>query len=100
MRPIDVYAMIAIPLALAMVLGLVLFSGRMSPATRTRVERVMAGVFYPMAVVFWLWRAVGFYREGELLSTAAMAVVAILFVWLGVKAVRAGRVAPGSGPGS
>lgn len=97
-RPLDIYVMVAIPLALAMVLTLVLFSGRMNPETRTRVERVMALVFYPMAVIFWLWRGVEFYRQEELLSAVAMGVVAVLFGWMGVKAVRAGRLAPGSGP--
>lgn len=93
-QPIDTYFLIGLPVALAMVLALVLFSGRVKPETRTRIERAMAAVFYPLATVCWLWRAYEFASEGREINAALMVVVAGLFGWMGVQAVRTGRLAP------
>ena len=95
-RPLVTYFLVAVPLALAMVLALVLFSGRMKPETRTGVERVMAAIFYPVATFYWLWRAAEFLGEGSLLKSGAMAIVAAVFIALGFKAIRSRRRAPGS----
>lgn len=91
-QPIDTYFLIGLPLALAMVLILVLFSGRMKPETRARVERSMALVFYPLITVFWLWRAYEFSSEGRGVSAALMMVVACVFGWMGVRAIKTGRL--------
>lgn len=96
-RPIDVYMMVGIPVALAMVLVVVLFSGRMKPEARTRIERGMAAVFYPMVTVFWLWKAYDFAGQGDWLRAVLMIGVAIVFGWMGVRAFRAGRLAPSAG---
>ncbi|GAA0653885.1 hypothetical protein [Brevundimonas lenta] len=97
-RPIDTYFIIAMPLAIAMVLALVLLSGRLKPETRTRVERVMALVFYPMITVYWVWQAATFAGEGRWIKAALMLPVAAIFGWIGLQAVRTGRLAPMSGP--
>ena len=86
--------MVLVPVALAMVLGIALLGGRLKPETRTRVERIMAAVFYPLITLYWLWRAASFAGEGDNLRAAAMIVVAIAFGWMGIQAVRAGRIAP------
>ncbi len=86
--------MAIVPVALLMVLGLVLFGGRLRPETRVRVERAMAGVFYPLITLYWLWRSATFAGEGNLLGAVAMIVVAGVFGWMGVQAVRSGRLAP------
>ena len=95
----DVILTVSIPVAVAAVLGLVLFGGRLRPETRRQIERAMAGVFYPLITVFWLWRAYDFAIEGREFNAAMMAVVAALFGWMGVQAVRTGRLAPVSGAG-
>ncbi|GLS01474.1 hypothetical protein GCM10007859_14890 [Brevundimonas denitrificans] len=94
----DVFITVTIPVAVAAVLGLVLFGGRLRPETRRLVERAMAGVFYPLITVFWLWRAYDFAIEGREFSAAMMVVVAAVFGWMGVKAVRTGRLAPMASP--
>jgi hypothetical protein len=93
-RPIDIYFMVGLPIAIAMVIGVVLISGRLKPEVRTRFERVLAGIFYPMVVIYWVWRAVDFASEGDWFRGAMMALVAVAFSVLGVRAVRLGRLAP------
>ena len=89
----DVLLTVTIPVAVAAVLGLVLLGGRLGPKTRRHVERAMAGVFYPLITVFWLWRAYDFAIEGRELNAVMMVVVAAVFGWMGVQAVRTGRLA-------
>ena len=86
--------MAIVPVALAMVLALVLFGSRLKPETRTRVERAMAAVFYPLITLYWLWRAYDFAGEGRGINAAMMIGVGCLFAWMGVRAVRTGRLAP------
>lgn len=90
----DVLITMIIPVAVAVVVGLVLFGGRLKPETRRRVERVIAGIFYPLITIFWLWRAYDFANEGQQINAAMMVVVAGVFAWMGVHAVRTGRLAP------
>ena len=94
----DVLIAVIVPVALAMVLGLVLFGGRLKPETRRRIERVLAIIFYPLTTVFWLWRAYDFAGEGRGISAAMMVGVACLFAWMGVRAIRTGRLAPITSP--
>lgn len=97
-RPIDIYLLIGLPVAVAMVLALVAFGGRLKPETRRRVERLMAAVFYPLITVFWLWRAYDFATEADWFRAALMFGVAVVFGWTGLQAVRSGRLAPFSRP--
>jgi hypothetical protein len=90
----DVLLTVTLPVAVAAVLGLVLFGGRLKPESRRHVERAMAGVFYPLITVFWLWRAYDFAIEGREFNAAMMVTVAAVFGWMGVKAIRTGRLAP------
>ena len=86
--------MAIVPFALAMVLGLALFGGRLKPDTRVKVERAMAAVFYPLITLYWLWRSATFAGEGASVAALAMIVVAGMFGWMGLQAVRSGRLAP------
>lgn len=81
-----------IPVAVALVLGAVLFGARLAPARRTRVERAVAVIAFPLFVAFWIWRALTYWGDDNLLMTCVMAVVAGIFVIEGVKAFRRGRV--------
>lgn len=90
--------MAILPFALAMVLGLALFGGRLKPDTRIKVERGMAAVFYPLITLYWLWRAYDFAGEGRGINAAMMVGVGCLFAWMGVRAVRSGHLAPVASP--
>lgn len=83
---------VMMPVALVLVLGTVLFGGRLEPALRTRVERVVSVIAFPMFVAFWIWRALTYLGEDNLLMTCLMAVVAGIFAVEGIKAFRRGRV--------
>lgn len=83
---------VMMPLALGLVLGLVLFGARLDPVMRTRVERIVSVIAYSMFVAFWIWRALSYLGEDNLLITCLMAVVAGIFAVEGVKAFRRGRV--------
>lgn len=83
---------VMMPLALMLVLGTVLFGGRLAPARRTRVERAVAVIAFPLFVAFWIWRALTYWGDDNLLMTCVMAVVAGIFAIEGVKAFRRGRV--------
>lgn len=93
-RPIDIYFMVGLPIAIAMMIAVVLVSGRLKPEVRTRFERGLAAIFYPMAVIYWLWRAVEYSGEGDRLRCVLMAIVAVAFSVLGIRAFRLGRLAP------
>jgi hypothetical protein len=80
------------PVALVLVLGTVLFGARLEASMRTRVERIVSVIAYPMFVAFWTWRALSYLREDNLLMTCLMAVVAGIFAVEGLKAFRRGRV--------
>lgn len=83
---------VMMPVALALVLGTVLFGARLEASMRTRVERIVSVIAYPMFVAFWIWRALTYLGEDNLLMTCLMAVVAGIFAVEGVKAFRRGRV--------
>ncbi|MDI1279973.1 hypothetical protein [Brevundimonas sp.] len=83
---------VMMPVALVLVLGTVLFGARLEPALRTRVERVVSVIAFPMFVAFWIWRALTYLGEDNLLMTCLMAVVAGIFAVEGIKAFRRGRV--------
>lgn len=83
---------VMMPVALGLVLGAVLFGARLEPALRTRVERIVAVIAFPMFVAFWIWRSLTYLGEDNLLMTCLMAVVAGIFAVEGVKAFRRGRV--------
>ena len=83
---------VMMPVALLLVLGTVLFGARLEASMRTRVERIVSVIAYPMFVAFWIWRALGYLGEDNLLMTCLMAVVGGIFAVEGVKAFRRGRV--------
>src|SRR5690606_14146687 len=58
MTPQTITLMILIPVAVAGVLVLGIFGGRLSAQTRTRVELAFLGLFYPVMIAFWAWRAI------------------------------------------
>ena len=83
---------VMMPVALVLVAGTVLFGARLEPTLRTRVERAVAVIAYPLFVAFWVWRALTYLGEDNVLMTLLMAVVAGIFAVEGVKAFRRGRV--------
>ncbi|MFT4912435.1 MAG: hypothetical protein ACI9YM_001010 [Brevundimonas sp.] len=83
---------VMMPVALVLVLGTVLFGARLEPALRTRVERAVTVIAFPLFVAFWIWRALTYLGEDNLLMTCLMAVVAGIFAVEGIKAFRRGRV--------
>jgi hypothetical protein len=93
-RPIDIVFIVSIPVALAVLLAFVAFSGRLPPALRERIERGLAWVFWPAVTAYWAWRAVEFGTEGNRIGMVLMAAVAIAFGAQGVMAIRQGRLLP------
>jgi TRAP-type C4-dicarboxylate transport system permease large subunit len=83
---------VLMPVALGLVLATVLFGGRLAPVLRTRVERAVTGVAFPLFVAFWIWRSLTYLGQDNLLMACLMAVVAGIFAVEGVKAFRRGRV--------
>lgn len=83
---------VMMPIALALVLGAVLFGARLPEMTRPRVERAVIVIAFPLFVAFWIWRALTYLGEDNLLMACLMAVVAGIFAVEGVKAFRRGRV--------
>jgi hypothetical protein len=94
MRPIDYIATFAIAAAVAVLLGFALVSGRLPPALRSKIERVLGWLFWPAIVVFWSWRSVYFALEGNWFAALMMVVVAVTSGWTGLKAIREGRLLP------
>lgn len=80
------------PVALVLVVGTVLFGSRLEATLRTRVERAVSVIAYPLFVAFWIWRSLTYLGEDNLLMTCLMAVVAGIFALEGIKAFRRGRV--------
>ncbi|RZJ75858.1 MAG: hypothetical protein EON88_36520 [Brevundimonas sp.] len=78
----------ALALAFAAVLALVLFSGRLSPIARRRVEvalRVVAlGVFIPV----YGWGLVSMIRDGDWLWPAVQPIV---WIWVAISLMREQR---------
>lgn len=91
------FFMALVPVGVAMALGLSLLGGRLKPETRARMQRVMAAVFYPVVTLVWLWQAAGFADERNWIGAAAMLGLALYFGWMGLQAVRLGRLAPFAG---
>ncbi|WP_339929711.1 hypothetical protein [uncultured Brevundimonas sp.] len=81
-----------IPVAVALALGAALLGARLEPTLRTRVERVVAAIVYPLFAAFWIWRALIYLDDDNLLMACVMAVLAGFFAVEGVKAFRRGRV--------
>ena len=83
---------VMMPVALLLALGAALLGARLEPTLRTRVERVVAAIIYPLFAAFWIWRALIHLGDDQLLQACVMAVLAGFFAVEGVKAVRRGRV--------
>ena len=84
MSPQTVTLMILIPVAIAGVIALGVFGGRLSAMTRSRVELAFIGLFYPVMVVFWIWRATGAVGAQDWLMTVLAGGFAVM---LGVQGV-------------
>ncbi len=82
-----------IPLALLAVLGVVLASGRLKPETRSGLERALVTVFYPLFVVFALWRAFAHFRERDMTTSLLFGVAAVGVLHEGLKLFRRRRMA-------
>ncbi len=93
---LDAIFTVLLAIVVAAVLAFVALSGMLSAGARSRVERVMAWVFYPLFVVFWGWRALEFGGDGSWFGAALMVLVAAAFAWQGYRAIRQGRLVPGA----
>ena len=93
-EPIDYLFLLGVPLVLVATLLFVLFSGRLAPETRGRIEKVLGWVFWPLVTVYWTWRAVEFGLEGEWINMGLMGLLAVVFGAQGLTAIRQGRFLP------
>ena len=93
MTPTNVFFMVAIPLGLLGVIGLVLISGRLAPATRRRLELFLMLAFYPGMVAVLGWQAVRLTAEGDWTGGALNGLIAATLAVQGVVMLRL-RVRP------
>ena len=94
MRPIDLLFTVGLVLGIAALLMFVLFSGRLAPAVRAKVERVLAWIFWPVVTAHWVWRAVEFGLQDKWIGMVLMAALAVVFGGQGLAAMRQGRLTP------
>jgi hypothetical protein len=83
-----------VPLALLLVLGFVLLSGRMSQSLRKRVELGLILIVYPALVVTWAWQAWDDQRAGDWAGFGLNLVLVVLFAIQFVIALRARTLFP------
>lgn len=96
MTPINIGMMIAIPVLLMGVIGLVALSGAMPAPRRRLIERLLAAVFYPVMVVFWGWYAVDAALERDWLWTVASSALSVGAFFQGIRLIRKPRHADGT----
>lgn len=80
--------MAIVPLALMLVLAFVLLSGRLSEATRKRVELGLILIVYPAFVLTWAWQAWEAQRSGDWAVFGLNLVLVCLFAVQFVVALR------------
>lgn len=85
MTPLNIGMMIAIPVSLMVVIGLVLLSGSLPSVWRRRIERALLVVFYPLMILFWAWRAVDEGLGRDWISAAIATAVSLGMLGLAVK---------------
>ncbi len=73
----NVIFMLAIPLGLAGIIGLILLSGTLSATVRRRLELSMMAVFYPGMAIFFAVRAVQTATEAQWLLAALSGALAL-----------------------
>ena len=88
MSATNVIFMLAIPLGLLGIIGLVLLSGSLSPHRRRRLELAMMGVFYPGMTIFFAVRAAQMVMQAEWLLAALAGALSIAIAAQGVVMVR------------
>lgn len=88
--------MIAIPVSLAGVIGLVLLSGALPPTRRQLIERALIGIFFPLMMAFWGWYAIDVWFEGERIGAFGAAILSLGSLLQGVKMFRKTRIAGGT----
>lgn len=94
----DLYFLVAFPVILILVIGFLIFGGRLGPEQRPGVERVLAAIIYPAISLFWLWKAYDYGVKEEWLLAIALLGVGLIFVRNGIRSVHQGRLAPRKRP--
>ena len=94
----DLYFLVAFPVVLILVIGFLIFGGRLQDEKRQGVERVIAAIIYPVISLFWLWKAYDYGVREEWLLALAMLGVGLIFVMNGIRSVHQGRLAPRKRP--
>jgi hypothetical protein len=94
----DLYFLFAFPVVLILVIGFLIFGGRLEGEKRQGAERVIAAIIYPVISLFWLWKAYDYGVKEEWLLALAMLGVGLIFVMNGIRSVHQGRLAPRKRP--
>lgn len=90
----DLYFLFAFPVVLILVIGFLIFGGRLEGEKRQKVERVIAAIIYPLISLFWLWKAYDYGVKAQWGLAVAMLGVGLIFVMNGIRSVHQGRLAP------
>lgn len=88
MTPLNIGMMIAIPVLLMGVIGLVALSGAMPVGRRRLIERLLMAVFYPGMVLFWGWYAMDAALQRDWLWTIAAIALSMGTLFQGIKLAR------------
>ena len=88
MSATNVIFMLAIPLGLLGIIGLVLLSGTLSPNRRRQLELAMIGVFYPGMTIFFAIRAAQMFMQAEWLPAVLGGALSIAIAAQGVALIR------------
>ncbi|MDY6925053.1 MAG: hypothetical protein SWI22_13975 [Pseudomonadota bacterium] len=94
----DLYFLLAFPVVLILVIGFLIFGGRLEGSRRQAVERVLAAIIYPVICIFWLWKAYDYGVREEWMLAIAMLGIGLIFVMNGIRSVHQGRLAPRKRP--
>ena len=92
--PMDAVVTAIGAVVIALVIILVIFSGRMSKAARSAVEIVVGILLFPTVTGPWSGRAIEGVRDGDWLYAGLMAVAAAVFAVTGFYAIRRRTLTP------
>jgi hypothetical protein len=83
MRPIDSLITTGVAAAIALLLVIVVFSGRLPAELRRRLELVMIAAALPSGVAFALWRGFEAGRAGDRLAVLGYVILAGVYAIVG-----------------
>lgn len=79
---------------IALVILLVVLSGRMSKRARAGLEPIVGVLMYPTVTALWGWQAYQRFGDGDWIYAGLMSVAAVVMATTGIYAIRRRTLAP------